>query len=89
MHTQAMEGRDAKCLPQADGSSPRPTWRARHTTVRRRPAAPGNRKISGRLMMEAAGIEPASAVAPVRTSTSVVCGLISLGGRFADDLPTS
>ena len=38
--------------------------------------------------MEAAGIEPASAAAPVRASTSVVCGLISPGGRFADDLPT-
>ena len=38
--------------------------------------------------MEAAGIEPASAVAPIRASTSVVCGLISPGGRFADDLPT-
>ena len=38
--------------------------------------------------VEAGGIEPPSAVAPNRTSTSVVCGLISPGGRFADDLPT-
>jgi len=38
--------------------------------------------------MEAAGIEPASADAPDRTSTSVVCALVSPGGRFADDLPT-
>jgi hypothetical protein len=38
--------------------------------------------------MEAAGIEPASADAPDRTSTSVVCALDSPGGRFADDLPT-
>ena len=39
-------------------------------------------------LMEAAGIEPASADAPDRASTSVVCALISPGGRFADDLPT-
>jgi hypothetical protein len=39
--------------------------------------------------MEAAGIEPASAVAPDRISTSVVRALRSPGGRFADDLPTS
>jgi len=38
--------------------------------------------------VEAAGIEPASADAPDRTSTSVVCALDSPGGRFADDLPT-
>src|SRR5436190_19885830 len=38
--------------------------------------------------MEAGGIEPPSAVAPNRTSTSVVCDLISPGGRCADDLPT-
>src|SRR5579859_5567461 len=38
--------------------------------------------------MEAGGIEPPSVVAPSRASTSVVCGLISPGGRFADDLPT-
>jgi hypothetical protein len=38
--------------------------------------------------VEAAGIEPASAVAPVGASTSVVCAFVSPGGRFADDLPT-
>ncbi len=38
--------------------------------------------------MEAAGIEPASAVAPNRASTSVVHALISPGGRFVNDLPT-
>ena len=38
--------------------------------------------------MEAGGIEPPSVVAPSRASTSVVCGLISPGGRCADDLPT-
>ena len=38
--------------------------------------------------VEAAGIEPASADAPDKASTSVVCALISPGGRFADDLPT-
>ena len=38
--------------------------------------------------MEAGGIEPPSVVAPSRASTSVVCGLISPGSRFADDLPT-
>ena len=37
--------------------------------------------------MEAAGIEPASAVAPVRASTSLACALLSPGGRFAGDLP--
>jgi hypothetical protein len=40
------------------------------------------------ISMEAGGIEPPSAVAPNRTSTSVVCDLISPGGRCADDLPT-
>ena len=39
-------------------------------------------------MMEAAGIEPASADAPDKASTSVVWALISPGGRFPDDLPT-
>ena len=38
--------------------------------------------------VEAAGIEPASADAPDRASTSVVCAFVSPGGRFADDLPT-
>ena len=38
--------------------------------------------------MEAAGIEPASAIAPVRASTSLACALLSPGGRFAGDLPT-
>jgi site-specific DNA recombinase len=38
--------------------------------------------------VEAAGIEPASADAPDRTSTSVVCASPSPAGRFADDLPT-
>jgi hypothetical protein len=38
--------------------------------------------------VEAAGIEPASADAPDRASTSVVWALISPGGRFPDDLPT-
>ncbi len=38
--------------------------------------------------VEAAGIEPASADAPDKASTSVVCALVSPGGRFADDLPT-
>ncbi len=38
--------------------------------------------------MEAAGIEPASAVAPNRASTSVVRALVLPGGRFANDLPT-
>ena len=41
-----------------------------------------------RAEMEAGGIEPPSAAAPVRASTSVVCDLISPGGRCADDLPT-
>ena len=43
---------------------------------------------TGGMMMEAAGIEPASADAPDRASTSVVWALISPGGRFPDDLPT-
>jgi ribosomal protein S12 methylthiotransferase accessory factor YcaO len=37
--------------------------------------------------MEAAGIEPASADAPDRTSTSVVCASLSPSGWFADDPP--
>ena len=49
---------------------------------RRAPVQDGVRRV------EAAGIEPASAVAPDRASTSVVCALISPGGRFAADLPT-
>jgi len=39
--------------------------------------------------MEAAGIEPASAEAPRRTSTSIGRRWISLAGRLATDLPTS
>jgi site-specific DNA recombinase len=38
--------------------------------------------------VEAAGIEPASADAPERASTSLSCALISPAGRFAGDLPT-
>ena len=38
--------------------------------------------------MEAAGIEPASADAPVRASTSLGCPLISPAGRCAADLPS-
>jgi hypothetical protein len=38
--------------------------------------------------VEAAGIEPASADAPDRASTSVVWAFVSPGGRFPDDLPT-
>jgi hypothetical protein len=38
--------------------------------------------------VEAAGIEPASAAAPDRISTSVVRAFVSPGGRFTDDLPT-
>jgi hypothetical protein len=37
--------------------------------------------------MEAAGIEPASADAPGRASTSLVRRLRSPGGRLTDDLP--
>jgi hypothetical protein len=37
--------------------------------------------------MEAAGIEPASAIAPVRASTSLGCRLVSPAGRLATDLP--
>jgi hypothetical protein len=37
--------------------------------------------------MEAAGIEPASAVAPVRASTSFSCDWISPVGRLAGGLP--
>ena len=39
-------------------------------------------------IMEAAGIEPASAVAPDRASTSVVRASSHPPGRFANDLPT-
>jgi hypothetical protein len=45
--------------------------------------SPANRDL-----VEAAGIEPASADAPDKASTSVVWALISPGGRFPDDLPT-
>jgi hypothetical protein len=38
--------------------------------------------------VEAAGIEPASADAPERASTSLSCALNSPAGRFAGDLPT-
>ncbi len=38
--------------------------------------------------MEAAGIEPASAAAPVRASTSFSCDLPSPGGWLAGGLPT-
>jgi hypothetical protein len=38
--------------------------------------------------VEAAGIEPASADAPERASTSLSCDLHSPGGRFTGDLPT-
>ena len=38
-------------------------------------------------IMEAAGIEPASADAPERASTSVVPDSVSPAGRFRDDTP--
>ena len=47
-----------------------------------------SKKRPERGKVEAAGIEPASADAPDKASTSVVWALISPGGRFPDDLPT-
>ncbi len=82
----------------------RPEYDARHLRPPRRNRSRGSRwmpthvdsSTNGRTeslarlsqKMEAAGIEPASAVAPSRASTSVACGLFSPGGRFAGDLPT-
>ena len=54
----------------------------------RRLAARRRRKACVLDEMEAAGIEPASAAAPNRASTSVVCASHSPAGRFADDLPS-
>jgi hypothetical protein len=70
-----------------EGLAETPRCREGKRTVRlpNRPLVEAPRK---RRIMEAGGIEPPSAVAPNRTSTSVVCDLVSPGGRCADNLPT-
>src|SRR5688500_14763330 len=50
------------------------------------PPAPRGR--ARRALVEAAGIEPASAVAPGGASTSVGCPCISPAGRWTADLPS-
>jgi hypothetical protein len=69
----------------------RPDLRDRRCGQRRSPPLNCNRfsrQIPISREMEAAGIEPASADAPVRASTSVGCPLLSPAGRCAADLPT-
>jgi hypothetical protein len=48
----------------------------------------GTLKFRRNPLMEAAGIEPASADAPARASTSLGSRLLSRAGRWAADLPT-
>ncbi len=70
-------------------SSRRSPPRTRRNDPLRESFPPSHGKVpANRDLMEAAGIEPASAVAPNRASTSVVHALISPGGRFVNNLPT-
>src|SRR5205085_12479573 len=73
--------------------------RARHggrgtSTLTVRTRSPGSRHGTGGAGaglpggVEAAGIEPASADAPARASTSLGSRLLSPAGRWAADLPT-
>ena len=59
-------------------------YRSANMTPRNRPI--GNPRFAG--MMEAAGIEPASAIAPIRASTSLGCRCVSPAGRLAADQST-
>ncbi len=68
-------------------SSRRHCWRPSRLVRQSFPRALDKIPASGQIM-EAAGIEPASAVAPNRASTSVVRACISPAGRFTDDPPT-
>ena len=60
---------------------------ARITSTKTESFPPSSRKSCKRRFMEAAGIEPASADAPERASTSVVPDSDSPAGRFRDDTP--